>query len=100
MPPAIAALLVVWQLVFTGCLVAYVRDILEIPLQIHCFSRNTLRIPFESDRFYEGYPRVSLANPWISQGISLGSLFMFIGFVRDTVYIVSLRMHGFRKEYA
>ena len=40
-----------------------------------------------------------LADPWISQGISLRYLFIFIGLVRDILEI-PLYIHGSCREYA
>ena len=62
------------------------------------FARNILRNPIEFIRLWEGYPRNFLADPWISQGVSLGSLLIFISLVRDTLGI-SLGIHGACKEY-
>ena len=60
---------------------------------------NILRTPIHVYRLCEGYCIHSfLADAWISQGICLGSLFTFIGFVSDSLEI-SLQIHGFCKEY-
>ena len=48
-------------------------------------ARNILKHAVHFNRLCEGYPRDFLADPWIWQGISLGSLLNILGFVRDTL---------------